>query len=80
MEALIKGAEIYFNDKQGLQIIYASPDGQYFYESGDCLAYMANNKITGEPIEIKAPKTDEPKSNKPKKKVENGSAKKSNSK
>ena len=77
MEALKKGAEIYFKDNQDLQVIFASPDGQYFYDEGRCLAYCVNNKL-GKPVVIdrEAPQKKET----TKKKVENGSVKKGNSK
>jgi hypothetical protein len=84
MEKLIKGAEMYFKDSEDLQFIYASPDGQYFYEEGQCLAYCVNHKldkplrierteaeaeVEAEAEEIKAPK-----------KQKNGSIKKSSNK
>ena len=45
MSGLINGAKIYFTDKSGLVEIFASPDGQYFYEKGTCLSYCTNNNL-----------------------------------
>lgn len=51
-QTLIEGAEIYFCDKRDLQVIYASPNGQYFYDAGLCFSYIANNKLGGKPLLI----------------------------
>lgn len=82
MNKIIKGAKIYFEDNQDLQIMFASPDGQYFFDNGTCSQYCTNNNLST-PIfinrsdvydtidKIKTPK---------KKTVKNGLNKKSNNK
>ena len=52
MSDLKQGAKIYFDDNKDLHIIFASPDGQYFFDIDICQRYMTNANIEGNQMSI----------------------------